>query len=63
MKGNSSEEEEIGISKCRIRSRVGIISEEVKGWASSSKQQEAPLEQKKTTKDIRLEWIFSFILH
>ena len=43
MKGSSSEDEEIGIRKCRRRSRVDIINEEVKGWTPSSKQQEAPL--------------------
>ena len=37
-----SEEEMIGIHKCRKRSRVDIINEEVKGWTSSPKQQEAP---------------------
>ena len=37
------------------RIRVGIINEEVKGWTSSSKQQEAPPETIKTKKEIRLE--------
>ena len=40
MKELSSEEENIGIRKCRIRSRVEIINKEVKEWISSSKQQE-----------------------
>ena len=55
MKGSSSEEEEIGIHKCRIRSRFYIINEEVKGWTFSSKQQEAPPEPTKTKDDIHLE--------
>ena len=48
MKVSSSEEEDIGISKCRRRSRVNIIYEEVKGWTSSSKKQESPPEATKT---------------
>ena len=55
MKGNSSEEEYIGILKCRRRSRVEIMNKEVKGWTSSSKQQEAPPELTKTKEEIRLE--------
>ena len=55
MKGNSSEEEYIGILKCRRRSRVEIMNKEVKGWTSSSKQQEAPPELTKTKEDISLE--------
>ena len=31
MKGSSSEEDEIGIHKCRRRSRVDIMNKEVKG--------------------------------
>ena len=54
MKEISSEEEDIGISKCRRRSRVDIINEELKGWISSSKQQKAPPEPKKTKDDICL---------
>ena len=54
-KANSREEEEIGIRKCRIISRVDIINEELKGWTSSSKQQEAPPEPKNTKEEIRLE--------
>ena len=42
IKRSISEEEEIGICKCRRRIRVGIMNKEVKGWISSSKQQEAP---------------------
>ena len=55
MKGSSSKEGDIGIRKCRRRSRVDIINEDVKGWTSSSKQQESPTEQTKTKKEIRLE--------
>ena len=44
MKGSSSEEEEIGIHKFRKIIWVGIMNEEVKGWKSSSKKQEAPPE-------------------
>ena len=39
MKVISSEEEDIGIRKCRRRILVEIMNEEVKGWTSSSKQQ------------------------
>ena len=42
MKGGSSEEEETGIRKCRIRSRVDIINEEVKRRTCSLKQQKVP---------------------
>ena len=38
-KESNSEEEEIGIRKCRRKSRTDKINEEVKGWTSSSKQQ------------------------
>ena len=55
MKVSSSEEEEIVIWKCRRRSRVDIINEEVKGWTYSSKQQEYPPEPTKTKEEIRLE--------
>ena len=55
MKGISSEEEQIGICKCRRRSRVDIINEEVKGWTSSQKKQEAPQEPTNTKEGIRLE--------
>ena len=55
MKGSSSEEEDIGIRKCRRRSRIEIINKEVKGWKSSSKQQEFPPEITKTKEEIRLE--------
>ena len=54
MKGSSSEMEEIGIRKCRRRSRVDIINDEVKGRKSSLKQQEAPIEPKNTKYDINL---------
>ena len=55
MKGSSSEEGEIRIRKCRRRSRVDIIHEEVKGWTSSQKKQAAPLEPTYTKEEIRLE--------
>ena len=55
MKGTISEEEEIGIPKCRRRSRVDIINEEVKGRTSSSKQEEVPIELNNTKMEIRLE--------
>ena len=55
MKGSSNEEEDIGIRKCRRRSRVDIINREVKVWTSSSKQQEAPPEPTNTKEEIRLE--------
>ena len=48
MKIISSEEEEIGIWKCGRRSQVDIINEEVQGYTSSSKQQEAHPEPTKT---------------
>ena len=57
VKVNSSEEEDIGIRKCRRRSRVDIINEEVIGWKSSSKQQKYPPETTKTKEKIRLEEI------
>ena len=57
MKGSINEEEEIGIHKCRIRSRVEIMNEGVKIWTSSSKKQEAPPEPTNTKEDIRLEQI------
>ena len=55
MRGRSCEEEEIGIRRCRIKIRVDIINEEVKGWTSSSKQQQYPPELTKTKEEIRLE--------
>ena len=38
-KKSRSEDEDIGTQKCRRRSRVDNINEEVKGWESSSKKQ------------------------
>ena len=38
-KKSRSEDEDIGTHKCRRRSRVDNINEEVKGWESSSKKQ------------------------
>ena len=55
MKGIISEEEEIGIPNPSRRSRVDIINEEVKGWTSSSKQEEVPIELNNTKMEIRLE--------
>ena len=55
MKGSSSEEENIGIRKCRIRIQVEIMNEEVKGWTSSSKKQEAPPEITKIKEVVCLE--------
>ena len=54
MKVINSKEEEIVIRNCRRKGRVGIINGEVKGWTSSLKQQEAPLETTKTKEQIRL---------
>ena len=48
IESNSSKEEYILIRKCMKISRVDIINEEVKGWTSSLKQQEAPPEPTKT---------------
>ena len=47
MKEINSEEEEIGIRKCRRKSQIDKINEEVKGWTSSSKQQEYPPEKQR----------------
>ena len=55
MKGSSSREGDIGIHKCRRRSRVDNINEEVKGWTSSSKKHEASPEPTNTKDDICLE--------
>ena len=49
------EEEYIGIRKCRIRSRVGNMNEEVKGWTSSYKKQESLQKIPNTKEDICLE--------
>ena len=40
MKERNSEEEEIGIHKCKRKNRINKINGEVNGWTSSSKQQE-----------------------
>ena len=55
MKGNSSEEEEIGIRKYRRISRVEIMNEEAKGWTPSPKQQQDPTRPTNTKKEIFLE--------
>ena len=54
-KESISEEEDIGIRKCRRKSRIDKINEEVKGWTSSSNQQEYPPEGTKTKEENRLE--------
>ena len=54
-KESISEEEEIGIHKCRRKIRVDKINEEVKGWTSSSKKQECPPEITKKKDENRLE--------
>ena len=54
-KESNSEEEDIGIRKCRRKNRIYKIKEEVKGWTSSSKQQEYPPEITKTKEETRLE--------
>ena len=55
MKVRSSEEEEIGICMGRRISQVEIMNKEVKGWTTSSKKQEPPLEPPNTKEEIRLE--------
>ena len=50
-----SAEEDIGILKCRRKSRIDKINEEVKGWTSSSNQQEYPPERTKTKEENHLE--------
>ena len=52
---SSSEEEDMWIRKCRRKSLVDIINEEVKVWTSSLKQQEYPPEPTKTKENICLE--------
>ena len=54
-----SEEEEIGILKCRIKGRIDKINEEVKGWTSSSKKQECPPERTQTKEENLLEFWFT----
>ena len=53
-KESISEEEEIGIHKCRRKNRIDKINEEVKGWKSSFKKQECPPERTKTKEENRL---------
>ena len=55
MEESIGEKEDIGIRKCRRRSQVDIFNKEVKGWKSSSKQQNFPPEPTKTKEGIRLE--------
>ena len=57
---SSIEDEDIGmrkggIRKCRRKSRIDKINEKVKGWKSSSKQQEYPPEIKNTKENTCLE--------
>ena len=47
-KESISEEEDIGIRKCRRKSRIDTINEEMKGWKSSSNEQEYTPEITKT---------------
>ena len=54
-KKSIGEEEGIGIRKCRRKSRIDTINEEVKGWTSSSNQQEYPPERTNTKEENRLE--------
>ena len=54
-KENISEEEEIGIRKCRRKSRIDKYNEEVRGWTSSSKNPECPPERTKKKDENRLE--------
>ena len=54
-KESISEEEEIGIRKCRRKIRIDKINEEVRAWRSSSKKQECPPERTKTKEENRLE--------
>ena len=46
-KENISEEEDIGIRKCRRKSRIDKYNEEVRVWTSSSKNPECPPERTK----------------
>ena len=50
-----NEEEEIGIRKCRRKSRIDKYNEEVRGWTSSSKNPECPPETTKTKEENCLE--------
>ena len=54
-KKNINEQEEIGIRKCRRKSRIDKYNEEVRGWTSSSKNPERPPDTKKTKEENRLE--------
>ena len=51
-KKNINEEEDIGIRKCRRKSRIDKYNEEVRGWTSSSKNQNILLKQQKLKKRI-----------
>ena len=67
-KGQHYEDEDIGILKCRRKSRIDEFNDEVRGWKSSSERQECPPERTKTkgknrlgnmkrkTKQADLEW-------
>ena len=54
MRKNINEEEDIGIRKCRRKSRIDKYNEKVRGWTSSSKNPERP-PKKKTKEENRLE--------
>ena len=54
-RGEINEEEDIGIRKCRKKSRIDKYNEELRGWTSSSKNPECPPETTKTKEENRLE--------
>ena len=55
MNESSSKEEDIGIRKCRSKSRVDNMNGEVKRWTYSLKKQESTSEITKTKEETRLE--------
>ena len=57
MKEISSKDHDIGICRCRRRSQVDFMNKEVKGYISSSKQQEDSPKITNTKEEIRLEWM------
>ena len=52
---NINKEEEIGIRKCKRKSRLDKYNEEVSGWTFSSKNPECPPETTKTKEENSLE--------
>ena len=52
---NINEDEDIGIRKCRRKSPIDKYNEEVRGWTSSSKNPERPLDTKKMKEENYLE--------